>query len=174
MQHRTHHSGIYVSTSYTWAKDLGVAGEVSTVAGAESPVILNPYNRQLDYGLVMWATPIHQSVTVINFPFPIRAVIRKFFPTLPPVANAIFGGWNLSSIFIARSGDHLTPTYSGYDSTGTGILSGRPDLVGNPGLPQPSASRWFNPAAFTFPGASLASPLTPPAGPIEPFRHGRA
>jgi hypothetical protein len=165
-QHPTH-IGIYINSSYTWAKDLGISGETSTVSGAESPVILNPFNRQLDYGPVMWA-PVHQSVTVINFPVP-EGRHWKFFPALPPLANAVFSGWNFSSIFIARSGDHLTPTYSGYDATGTGILSGRPDLVGDPNLSQPSASRWFNPAAFTFPGASLANPLTPPAGPIGRF-----
>ena len=163
LQHRAR-NGIYINSSYTWAKDLGIGGETST---AEVPTVLDPFNRQLDYGPILWA-PTHQSVTVIRFPVPVGHE-RKFFSTLPPVANAIFGGWNFTSIFTVRSGDHLTPTYSGYDSTGTGILSGRPDLVGNPNLSQPSVSQWFNPAAFTFPGASMATPLTPPSGPIGRF-----
>jgi len=164
-QHRTH-SGIYLNTSYTFSKDLGIAGEASSV---QSPSVLNSFNRRLDYGLVMWA-PFHQSATVLSYPLPVGRG-RKFFSSLSSPAQAIFGGWTFTSIFAARSGDHLTPTYSGYDSTGTGLLSGRPDLVGDPNLPtsQRSAQYWFNAAAFAIPGASRSSPLTAPAGPIGRF-----
>jgi hypothetical protein len=164
-QHRTH-SGIYVNSSYTFAKDLGIAGETSS---SQVPSILDPFNRQLDYGPVMWA-PTQQSVTVINYPLPVGHG-RKFFSALPAAAQAVVGGWTFTSIFTARTGDHLTPTYSGYDSTGTGILTGRPDLVGNPNFSgaQQTAQHWFNAAAFTFPGASLSAPLTPPSGPIGRF-----
>jgi hypothetical protein len=169
LQHRTR-SGIYVSTSYTWAKDLGLGGEVSTISGAESPVILDPANRQLDYGPVSFA-PTHQSVTVLNYPFPIGGN-QKFLSHMSRVPEMMFGGWVFTSIFTVRSGDHLTPTYGGYDSTGTGILSGRPDVIGNPNSGPQTVNQWFNVAAFQFPGASPSSPFTPPSGPVG--RYGTA
>jgi hypothetical protein len=164
LQHRTQ-SGIYVNTSYTFARDLGIAGENSSTQVS----VLNPFNRRQDYGLVSWA-PIHQAVTVISYPLPAGRG-RKFFSAMPALAQAAFGGWTFSSIFTARSGDHLTPTYTGYDATGTGILNGRPDLVGDPNLPtsERSSQRWFNAGAFAIPGAAPSSPLAPPGGPIGRF-----
>ncbi|HXJ39574.1 MAG TPA: TonB-dependent receptor, partial [Bryobacteraceae bacterium] len=44
LQHRAR-SGIYLNTSYTWAKHLGIGGEASSISGAESPVTLSPFNR---------------------------------------------------------------------------------------------------------------------------------
>jgi hypothetical protein len=169
LQHRTT-SGIYISTSYTWSKDLGLGGEASTVSGAESPVVLDPNNRQLDYGPVSF-NPTQQSVTVMNYPFPIGRN-QKFLSSMPRIPEAIFGGWVFSSIFTVRTGDHLTPTYGGYDSTGTGILSGRPDLVGNPNSGPQTVNQWFNIGAFQFPGALPSSPFTPSSGPIG--RYGTA
>jgi hypothetical protein len=107
---------------------------------------------------------------VLSYPLP-SGREWKFLSSLPAAAQTVLGGWTFTSVFTARSGDHLTPTYSGYDSTGTGILGGRPDLVGNPNLhtSQRTAQRWFDATAFALPGASSASPLTPPPGPIGRF-----
>ena len=163
VQHRSR-SGLYINTSYTWSKDLGIGGEASSVSGAESPVTLDPWNRQLDYGPVSFAAA-HQSVTVISYPVPLGRG-QRFYSSWSRYPQTILGGWTFTSILTIRSGDHLTPTYSGYDSTGTGILSGRPDLIGNPNDGPQTSAQWFNPAAFLFPGASAASPLTPPSGPI--------
>jgi hypothetical protein len=166
VQHRTR-SGIYVNTSYTWAKNLGIGGEVSSVSGAESPVTVDPWNRQLDYGQVLFA-PTHQSVTVINYPIPVGHG-RRFFSSWSQVPETIFGGWAFTSIFSVRSGDHLSPAYSGYDAAGTGILTGRPDLIGNPNSGPQTTNEWFNTAAFAFPGAAAATPTKPPSGPIGRF-----
>lgn len=168
LQYRTN-SGIYVNTSYTWARDLGIAGETSA---SEAPAATNPQDSHYDYGPVLFS-PTHQSVTVISYPFPIGKN-RKFFSAMPNVSEAIFGGWNFSSIFNVRSGDHLTPTYTGYDAQGTGILTGRPDLIGNPnqGSNIHNVKQWFNPTAFAYPGASSSDPLTPPSRPIG--RYGTA
>ena len=56
--------------------------------------------------------------------------------------DMVLGGWNFTGDIILRSGDHLTPLYAGYDSTGTGIVTAltnsslRPDKIGNPTLPK--------------------------------------
>jgi hypothetical protein len=162
-------SGIYINSSYTWAKDLGIGGETSST---ETPAITVPSDLHYDYGPVKFA-PTHQSVTVINYPLPFGKT-RRFLSAMPLVPETIFGGWGLSSIFHVQSGDHLTPTYSGYDSAGTGILTGRPDLIGDPnsGSNIHNRKKWFNAAAFAYPGASASSPLAPPTGPIG--RYGTA
>jgi hypothetical protein len=70
-----------------------------------------------------------------------------------------------------QSGRFLTPTFSGYDSTGTGITGIRPDRIGGGSLPdnQRSLNRWFDASAFIVPGANPATPFTPPGAPIGRF-----
>jgi len=72
------------------------------------------------------------------------------------------------------SGNWLTPSYCGYDPTGSpqqDNYCGRPDRIANGNLSgsQRSQTMWFDPAAFVFPGASAANPLKPPANPIGRF-----
>ena len=162
-------TGIYINSSYTFAKNLGIGGDVSSVSSAETMPVANPLNHRYGYGLVQYA-PIHATVTVINYPLPFGRN-RQFLSAMPRVPEVLVGGWNFSSIFHAQSGDHLTPTYTGYDSAGTGILTGQPDIIGNPNGPK-TKQMWFNAAAFAYPGASPLSPLTPPSGPIG--RYGNA
>jgi hypothetical protein len=51
--------------------------------------------------------------------------------------------WQLSVIATKRSGFWLTPT-TGTDSSLTGVGADRPNAIGNPILPNPTISRWFN------------------------------
>ncbi len=89
---------------------------------------------------------------------------RRHGANMPGWANALFGGWTVSSIFQARSGNNLTPWFTGYYTTspwntahpldGVGNCFGdcwRPDQVGDP---QSGGSRdhFFSPAAYALPG----------------------
>jgi hypothetical protein len=89
---------------------------------------------------------------------------RKHGANMPGWANALFGGWTASTIFQARSGNNLTPWFSGFYTTspwntfhaldGLGnCFSGcwRPDQVGDPNEGG-SRERFFNPAAYALPG----------------------
>lgn len=164
LQYRNN-AGIYASVSYTWSKNLGIGVLASN---SEVPVVMNPYNPSQDYGNVL--NPSDLATAVLSIPIPVGHG-RKYASGAPWLEDAVLGGWILSSNVILRSGDHLTPTYSGFDSTGTGILTGRPDVIGNPNLPRGKRyiNHWYNTAAFAYPGANPASPLTPPAGPIGRF-----
>ena len=88
---------------------------------------------------------------------------RKHGANMPGWANALFGGWTVSTIFQARSGNNLTPWFTGYYSTspwntahpldGLGNCFGdcwRPDQVGNPNSGG-SRDRFFNLAAYALP-----------------------
>ena len=88
---------------------------------------------------------------------------RKHGANMPGWANTLFGGWTVSTIFQARSGNNLTPWFSGYYTTspwntahpldGVGNHFGdawRPDVVGNPNSGG-SRDQFFNPAAYALP-----------------------
>jgi hypothetical protein len=70
-----------------------------------------------------------------------------------PVLNGVIGGWELSGIYLFSSGDPLTFGVQG-NTLGNG-WSTRPNLIGNPGIANPSADLWFNPNAFAEPGPYL-------------------
>ena len=70
---------------------------------------------------------------------------------LPGVGNGIVrhitGGWQLGTVFQARSGSPLTPSTTGNLSL-TGLGNQRPLVVGDPSLDDRTIQRWFNTAAF--------------------------
>ncbi|HEY2932099.1 MAG TPA: TonB-dependent receptor [Acidobacteriota bacterium] len=155
--------GLFVASHWTLAKDVG------SNQGQREDSVLNPFNREADRGNT-FHIPRHQWISEFNWRVPIGHG-RAFGATLPATLNYVVGGWQLTGIFNVGSGNWLTPSYSGYDATGTGILGGRPDRIGDGNLPKDrrSASRWFDASAFTIPGASTGAPLTPPPGPIGRF-----
>ena len=63
--------------------------------------------------------------------------------------DAVAGGWNLMALETARSGAPFS-IGGGYANLGDGDSS-RADLVGNPGIANPSPAAWFNTAAFQKP-----------------------
>ncbi|MBV9480925.1 MAG: TonB-dependent receptor [Acidobacteria bacterium] len=67
------------------------------------------------------------------------------------VVAALLGGWDLSGITTVESGLPFTPNVSNAPLVFADLNQDRPDLIGNPSVPNPSANLWFNPAAFTAP-----------------------
>jgi hypothetical protein len=65
----------------------------------------------------------------------------------------VLGNWSIAGIFLAQSGPYLTPTYSGTDPSGTGVLvrgvtsTQRPDCTGTPTL--------ANIDAYSIPGNNI-------------------
>jgi hypothetical protein len=158
--------GIYWHTGYTLAHDTGT-NQGSGDNSADST--LNPFNLAAEKGNTFFI-PRHRWVTLGDWELPFGKG-KPFASNLPKFADALISGWRLSGIATVSSGDWLTPTISGYDSSGTGATAGRPDRIGNGNLSsgQQSASLWFNVAAFTLPGANPATPLMAPKGPIGRF-----
>ncbi len=89
---------------------------------------------------------------------------RKFGSGLPVWADAVAGGWTISTIFQARSGPHLTPFFAynfdepiypantgrGLDGVGQFGEAWRPDVVGNPNIGG-TRDRFFDVTAFALP-----------------------
>jgi hypothetical protein len=66
--------------------------------------------------------------------------------------DGIFGGWKFNSIDTFQSGSPFSVN-SGTNTEGSGGGTQRANLVGNPSVPNPGPSLWFNPAAFAAPAA---------------------
>ncbi|HVZ24132.1 MAG TPA: hypothetical protein VG871_23835, partial [Vicinamibacterales bacterium] len=62
-------------------------------------------------------------------------------------AQRVLGGWQAGLVLVATSGRPFTPIVSTANQQAGFPV--RPDLTGDPSVPDPSATRWFNPAAFT-------------------------
>jgi hypothetical protein len=74
---------------------------------------------------------------------------KKFLSGMNRFEDALVGGWQLSFTEQARSGQPLS---IGGNSINLGNGNGsRADIVGNPNVPNPSASQWFNTSAFAVP-----------------------
>jgi hypothetical protein len=106
----------------------------------------NSYCLRCDYG---------------NSDFDIRSSFSMFLAyTVPQPAKyrAIFGGWQLNTLFSFFTGTPFT-VYSGDDSSGTAEFDDRAEVVGNPFTGIPGSNRpassiyWFNPSAFATPAA---------------------
>jgi len=63
------------------------------------------------------------------------------------VTHAITDGWQIGTVFQARTGAPLTPTTTGNLSL-TGLTPQRPFVVGDPSVSDPNENQWFNQAAF--------------------------
>ncbi|MEZ5356777.1 MAG: carboxypeptidase regulatory-like domain-containing protein [Bryobacteraceae bacterium] len=150
--------GLSFNTAYTLAKNLadnagpnpgGWAGE--TGGGR----VTNSLDRRADRGDV-YATRRHRNVTTLVYELPIGKN-RAHLSNLNRFADAVVGGWSLSSILTLQTGPFLTPVFSGGDPSGTNAPrrgAQRPDRTGaaNGTLDSPSAARWLDRSAFVCPG----------------------
>jgi hypothetical protein len=89
---------------------------------------------------------------------------RSHGADMPGWADALFGGWTVSTIFQARSGINLTPFFSGFYTTSpwntgqsldglgnVGCCAWKPDQIGDPASGG-SRDAFFNQAAYAMPG----------------------
>ena len=93
--------------------------------------------RHIEYATVVWEVPFGRS--------------KAFGSSLNPVLDAILGGWQLTVTQQAQSGAPLNIS-AGTPSLGNGWTP-RADIVGEPGVDNPTAAGWFNTAAFAAPAA---------------------
>jgi hypothetical protein len=165
---KRHGHNLTFSTGFTWAKDLtdtqDSGGGGTTFAGQ---VIQNPDNRAIEKannGLVvarrwfahaLYALPVGRG--------------QRFLANSPAVVDHILGGWRTTWTAVAQTGQYFTPSFSGYDPSGTGTIGGVPDRVTDGNLSSGSVSRFFDPAAFVVPGCPSTTPLCTQSAPIGRF-----
>lgn len=149
-------NGLTFNTTYTWAKNLAdnlgpsATSFVGETGGGRAADL---YNRQAEYGND-YATRRHRSISTVVYDLPFGKG-RRFINSLHPAANAVLGGWQLSSIFLAQTGPFLTPTVSSVDPSGSGSGLSRtqhPDQIGSGKLDNPTWFQWFDVNSFVCPG----------------------
>lgn len=160
---RRYLSGLTFDANYTFSKDLSNAlGAVPSADTAENgATILNMYNIGADYGNVVFNRR-NRFVGTAEYALPYGRG-QKFGADINPLLNEALGGWSIAGIDLWQSGPFLTPSFSGTDPSGTGVLvrgvttAQRPDcVVGvNPNATHQTRNGWFNINAFSTPGNNI-------------------
>lgn len=155
---RRFQSGFTYNLAYTIAKHLGDAAgpNPSSFAGETGGGrVTNSHDRRADRGDI-YATRRHRFVNSLVYDLPFGKG-RKYMANSSRVADAVLGGWSLSSLIILQSGPFLTPTVSIGDPSGTNAPrrgTQRPDRNGaaDGSVSSPDRVRWLDRAAFVCPG----------------------
>ncbi len=145
-----------LNAGWTWARDLTPVNDVAAV-------IQNQFCLSCERGNNTY-TPTQHFVAMVVYALPVGKK-QRFLNNLSRGLNEALGGWRVSAIETAQSGIFFTPSFTGFDTSNTNTIGGRPnELAGVPLYPSNrSTTQWFNPAAFGIPGCPTATPCTSPA-----------
>jgi hypothetical protein len=148
--HRKWNRGFSFQSAWTWAKNIADVDEQGNTEGG--PVIENPFDRSRERSDVQF-NPRHRFTTNVVWELPVGKG-RRYVSVKGP-ADWILGGWQLSAVYIAQTGEYLTPTFAGSDPSNTNTVGGIPDRVGNGNLPSSERTlvKWFDGSAFVSPPA---------------------
>ena len=152
-------NGLAFNVAYTLANSESNAPDTgnSTIG----PVQFDPYDIEKDRGPDPNVVK-HRVVANATWDIPVGRN-RAHGASMAKWADALFGGWTVSSIVQARSGQNLTPFFSGFYTTspwntgkpldGLGnffCCAWRPDQIGNPNSGG-SREAFFNQTAYAIP-----------------------
>jgi hypothetical protein len=147
VSHRMAH-GLEFQAAWTWAKTITDTDEVGITEGG--PTLEDAYNRIRERADAQYS-PRHRFISNLIWQLPAgkgRAILNR-----GGAPDWILGGWQLSVIYNAQTGEYFTPNFSGTDPSNTQTIGGVPDRTGNGNLPagQRTLDRWFDASAFTAP-----------------------
>jgi hypothetical protein len=158
-----------ISTGFTWAKDLTDtqdSGGGGTTFGGQ--VIQNPFDRAIEKAnnpLVLH----HRFFAYAVYALPVGKG-QRFLSRARAIVDHVLGGWRTSWTVVEQSGQYFTPSFSGYDPSGTGTNGGIPDRIADGNLSSGRSVRhWFDQNAFAVPGCTASNPLCTPSVPIGRF-----
>ncbi|HTM49287.1 MAG TPA: carboxypeptidase-like regulatory domain-containing protein [Bryobacteraceae bacterium] len=145
--------GLYYQLSWTWARDIG---DLDRGASGE-----DAYDRRRERA-VWLDIPTHRPSANVIYELPFGKG-RPFLSGGGRALQALAGGWQVSGVFSAYTGQFLTPQWTGPDPTGTAFTSSRtPAQVtirpnhlhdANLGSSERATNHWFDPTAFGPPAA---------------------
>jgi hypothetical protein len=112
--------GVFVQSSYVWAKNLSDA-EGDNPSGYQSengPRIQNRFDLGANYGDVAFSRR-HRWLTTATIDLPFGRG-KKFGSNMNRFADSLLGGWQTTDIILFQTGPFLTPYYNGSsDPSGT-------------------------------------------------------
>ena len=139
-------SGLWFLVSYNYGKAKSDQGEI----GLASPWPQNSLDVASDYGRSD-GDQAHRLVGSFTWDLPFGE--GRAHTSSSGIMNTIFGGWQFGGIITYGSGFPFTPLI-GSDPSNTGTFgSVRPNLVGDPSVPDPGPNGWFNTGAYETPAA---------------------
>lgn len=155
---RRYHNGLTFTGAYTFAYNksdvLGV-GATSFAGETGGGRVTDAFNRQGNYGNDYGTRRNRFIATAVwDLPFGRGKAIGSGSNRL---VDALIGGWQISTIFLAQSGPWDTPYVGGIDPSGTGSGFYRnqwPDISGNPIPSNQNRNSWAVANAFACPGQS--------------------
>jgi hypothetical protein len=138
-------NGLTFLTAYTWSHFIDNAEPVLDTSGAG---IQNAYNMTAERGNSNYDVR-HRLVTSYAYELPFgtgKKLLAK------GIGADILGGWQLSAILAAQSGNPFTPTYSVNVANVPGSTQ-RPDRIASGVIPYSdrTVSKWFDVSAFVSP-----------------------
>jgi hypothetical protein len=142
--------GLSLLSTYQWSKAIDDASE--TQGWELSDTFRDYYNQSVERSISGHDVP-QSWVTALVYELPVGKG-RRLGTDLHPVADALLGGWQVSTIIRVNSGLPLQVTAANNLSP-YGFAVQRPNIANLNELEIPSRSpeRWFNTAAFTAPAA---------------------
>lgn len=152
--------GLQFNVNYTWSKmldDQDSSGWGSRDGGQQWQ---SAYNPSLNYSLSNFDIPqMFKGDLVYDLPFG----KGRTFLNSNTLVDAIFGGWQLGTMFVLESGSPFTPLVGTNDNSGA--LSGNwyPNVIGNPNVSNPTVNDWFNTCTVLQNGSTFPSGCTNPA-----------
>lgn len=137
-QHRFS-DGSQLNLAYTWSKNLTDNRTDRSNAPQDSFDIGSEKGR---------AALDRRHVLTINYVYEL-----PFFRTQQGFAGKVLGGWQASGIVTYQTGLGFTPTVSGFDPAGIGLIPtaltvARPNLTCNPNNGPRTPQQWFNTSCF--------------------------
>jgi hypothetical protein len=167
---RSYGRNLFVSTGFTWAKDLTDYQDGGCYDCANE--IQNAYDRAADYGNSA-TYPAKDFFAQLAYTLPVGRGQHFLSSSSKPV-DVLLGGWRMAWMVDAHSGLFFTPSFDTPDPSNTNSFGGRPDAVAgvNPSAANQTTSDWLNPAAFKVPGCPNATPLC--SAPADIGRFGNA
>jgi hypothetical protein len=143
-------NGLQALVSYTWSKVMDNGTDGWYVGNPQ-----NAYNLEAEHGVSNSdRTHMLKISAVYELPF---GKGKRWLNAGP--AAYILGNWQFNSINTLQSGTPVVLRVNG-DVANIGNIAhtyARPNVVGNPGLSNPSMTAWFNTAAFAVPVFSFGT-----------------
>ena len=142
--------GINAEVNYTWAKMLDDQDTSGWGSHYGTAAYQDAFNPSANYGLSNFSIPqAFKGFVVYTIPLG-----RGHDFLNHGIGDAVLGGWQASSMFIAQSGAPFTVTMA--SSTDSGALDGSwyPNLVGNPHVSNQTINQWFNQLAYATPATN--------------------
>lgn len=140
-------NGLQFLVSFTWSKYLTNTEGPEGWTNGQAQSVRNWYDTSLEKSLML--NDIPRSL-VLSYVYELPVGKGKKLDVSNPIANAIIGGWQVAGISSFKDGFPLSITAATNNTNSFGGNQ-RPNVVGDPGLSDPSIYKWFNTAAFAQP-----------------------